>query len=170
MARRLSPGWPLPPALMSMPRSGPTPPVAPPHGGANNSRCGLDAASTPTLSLPPWMSASLSPCQRPPGPDRGDTRGGLDSHSQDGWRRCRRDDLHPSRPSRTPRRCGSLSGGSDARFPARPRYSYHAHHRPRWGDAGTGGRSSPPRRGRGHTRRFCRRRASPPTAPGWRSR
>ena len=27
-------------------------------------------------------------------------------------RRCRRDDLHPrSRPSRTPRRCGSLSGG-----------------------------------------------------------
>ena len=34
------------------------------------------------------------------------------------------------------------------------RYSYHAfHHRPRWGDAGTGGRSSPPRRGRErHTR------------------
>ena len=36
------------------------------------------------------------------------------------------------------------------------------HHRPRWGDAGTGGRSSPPRRGRErHTRPQVRRRAEP---------
>ena len=43
------------------------------------------------------------------------------------------------------------------------RYSYHAFiTRPRWGDAGTGGRSSPPRRGRErHTRPQVRRRAEP---------
>ena len=37
------------------------------------------------------------PARQPAGPDRGDTRGGLDSHSLlDGRRRrCRRDDLHP---------------------------------------------------------------------------
>ena len=36
------------------------------------------------------------------------------------------------------------------------------HHRPGWGDAGTGGRSSPPRRGRErHTRPQVRRRAEP---------
>ena len=43
------------------------------------------------------------------------------------------------------------------------RYSYHAFITdPRWGDAGTGGRSSPPRRGRErHTRPQVRRRAEP---------
>ena len=53
----------------------------------------------------------------------------------------------------------------DARFPARPLRQIQLsrlHHRPRWGDAGTGGRSSPPRRGRErHTRPQVRRRAEP---------
>ena len=88
-----------------------------------------------------------------------DTRGGLDSHSLlDGRRRrCRRDDLHPV-PDQAGRRAGAAhcpAGETDARFPALPLRQTQLsrlHHRPRWGDAGTGGRSSPP------------------TAPGWRSR
>ena len=43
------------------------------------------------------------------------------------------------------------AGEADTRFPARPLRQIQLsrlHHRPRWGDAGTGGRSSPPRRGR----------------------
>ena len=70
------------------------------------------------------------------------------------------------------------------RFPARPLRQIQLsrlHHRPRWGDAGTGGRSSPPRRGRErHTRPQVRRRAEPHAVgalrrqrrlaggPGWR--
>ena len=57
------------------------------------------------------------------------------------------------------------AGEADARFPALPLRQIQLsrlHHRPRWGDAGTGGRSSPPRRGReGHTRPQIRRRAEP---------
>ena len=122
----------------------------------------------------------------PAGPDRGDTRGGLDSHSLlDGRRRrCRRDDLHPV-PDQAGRPAGAAhcpAGEADTRFPARPLRQIQLsclHHRPRWGDAGTGGRSSPPRRGRErHTRPQVRRRAEPhavgarsaPTAPGWRYR
>ena len=102
-------------------------------------------------------------------PDRGDTRGGLDSHSLlDGRRRrCRRDDLHPV-PDQAGRRAGAAhcpAGEADTRFPARPLRQIQLsrlHHRPRWGDAGTGGRSSPPRRGRErHTRPQVRRRAEP---------
>ena len=100
------------------------------------------------------------PARQPAGSDRGDTRGGLDSHSLlDGRRRrCRRDDLHPV-PDQAGRRAGAAhcpAGEADARFPARPLRQIQLsrlHHRPRWGDAGTGGRSSPPRRGRErHTR------------------
>ena len=51
--------------------------------------------------------------------------------------------------------------GSPAR-PLRQIQLSRLHHRPRWGDAGTGGRSSPPRRGRErHTRPQVRRRAEP---------
>ena len=57
------------------------------------------------------------------------------------------------------------AGEADARFPTRPPCQIQLsrlHHRPRWGDAGTGGRSSPPRRGRErHTRPQVRRRAEP---------
>ena len=57
------------------------------------------------------------------------------------------------------------AGEADARFPARPLRQIQLsrlHHRPRWGDPGTGGRSSPPRRGRErHTRPQVRRRAEP---------
>ena len=55
----------------------------------------------------PTPGSQLRPLQ---GPDRGDTRGGLDSHSLlDGRRRrCRRDDLHPvpDQAGRRARRCG----------------------------------------------------------------
>ena len=85
----------------------------------------------------------------------------------DGARRCRRDDLHPV-PDQAGRRAGAAhcpAGEADARFPARPLRQIQLsrlHHRPRWGDAGTGGRSSPPRRGRErHTRPQVRRRAEP---------
>ena len=122
-------------------RAGPTPPVAPPtscvrrwagalrrgqgttHGAGRqrllrpHCRCRLPGNGCPLLYHHP-------PARQPAGPDRGDTRGGLDSHSLlDGRRRrCRRDDLHPV-PDQAGRRarCGSLSGGeADARFPARP--------------------------------------------------
>ena len=83
------------------------------------------------------------------------------------------------------RRAGAAhcpAGEADARFPARPLRQIQLsrlHHRPRWGDAGTGGRSSPPRRGRErHTRPQVRRRAEPHAVGalrrqrrlGWRSR
>ncbi len=53
-------------------------------------RCRLPGNGCPLLYDHP-------PARQPAGPDRGDTRGGLDSHSLlDGRRRrCRRDDLHP---------------------------------------------------------------------------
>ena len=53
-------------------------------------RCRLPGNGCPLLYHHP-------PARQPAGPDRGDTRGGLDSHSLlDGRRRrCRRDDLHP---------------------------------------------------------------------------
>ena len=57
------------------------------------------------------------------------------------------------------------AGEADARFPARPLRHLQLsrlHHRPRWGDAGAGGRSSPSRRGRErHTRPQVRRGAEP---------
>ena len=60
------------------------------------------------------FSITIRAARQPAGSDRGDTRGGLDSHSLlDGRRRrCRRDDLHPV-PDQAGRRrrCGSLSGG-----------------------------------------------------------
>ena len=73
------------------------------------------------------------PARQPAGPDRGDTRGGLDSHSLlDGRRRrCSPRRLTPrSRPSRTPRRCVLIvrrvkpTPGSQLALFAR--YSYHA--------------------------------------------
>ena len=95
-------------------RAGPTPPVAPPTscvrrwggcataGPGDNSRCGPTAASTPNCRCRlPGNGCPLlyhhPPARQPAGPDRGDTRGGLDSHSLlDGRRRrCRRDDVHP---------------------------------------------------------------------------
>ena len=72
------------------------------------------------------------PARQPAGPDRGDTRGGLDSHSLlDGRRRrCRRDDLHPfqTKPDAAPvrlivRRVKPTPGSQLALF---ARYSYHA--------------------------------------------
>ena len=82
-------------------------------------------------------------------------------------RRCCRDDLHPV-PDQAGRRAGAAhcpAGEADARFPTRPLRHLQLsrlHHRPRWGDPGTGGRSSPPRRGRErHTRPQVRRRAEP---------
>ena len=71
----------------------------------------------------------------------------LDSHSLlDGRRRrCRRDGLHPV-PDQARRPAGAAhcpAGEADARFPARPPCQIQLsrlHHRPRWGDAGTGGR------------------------------
>ena len=66
------------------------------------------------------------------------------------------------------RRAGAAhcpAGEADARFPTRPLRHLQLsrlHHRPRWGDPGAGGRSSPPRRGRErHTRPQVRRRAEP---------
>ena len=88
-------------------------------GPAGSSRCGPTAASMATLSSPPvvrWMSASPSPSASTPAcgtsSRRYRRRTGLPFPT--GWtappmlpRR-----LTPrSRPSRTPRRCGSLSGG-----------------------------------------------------------
>ena len=68
-----------------------------------------------------------------------------------------------TKPDAAPAHCPA--GEADARFPARPLRQIQLsrlHHRPRWGDAGTGGRSSPPRRGRErHTRPQVRRRAEP---------
>ena len=70
-----------------------------------------------------------------------------------------------TKPDAAPVRLISPAGEADARFPARPLRQIQLsrlHHRPRWGDAGTGGRSSPPRRGRErHTRPQVRRRAEP---------
>ena len=176
-------------ALMSRPcaRAGPTPPVAPPTscvrrwggcataGPGDNSRCGPTAASIPT----PWSPSAAGngcpllhrhpPAHQPAESHRGDTRGGLDSHSLlDGRRRrCRRDDLHPV-PDQAGRPAGAAhcpAGEADTRFPARPLRQIQLsrlHHRPRWGDAGTEGRSSPSRRGRErHTRPQVRRRAEP---------
>ena len=64
------------------------------------------------------------PARQPAGPDRGDTRGGLDSHSLlDGRRRrCRRDDLHPV-PDQAGRRAGAAhcpAGEADAPVPSSP--------------------------------------------------
>ena len=95
------------------------------------------------------------PAQKPAQSHRGDTRGGLDSHSLlDGRRRrCRRDDLHPV-PDQVGRPAGAAhrpAGEADTRFPARPLRQIQLsrlHHRPGRGVAGTGGRSSPPRRDR----------------------
>ena len=86
---------------------------------------------------------------------------------QTGARRLLRQALHPV-PDQAGRPAGAAhcpAGEADARFPARPLRQIQLsrlHHRPRWGDAGTGGRSSPPRRGRErHTRPQVRRRAEP---------
>ena len=84
--------------------------------------------------------------RQPAGPDRGDTRRGLDSHSLlDGRRRrCRRDDLHPV-PDRGGRRAGTAhrpAGEADARFPTGPLRHLQLsrlHHRPGRRDPGTGG-------------------------------
>ena len=86
---------------------------------------------------------------------------------QTGARRLLRQALPPV-PDQAGRPAGAAhcpAGEADARFPARPLRQIQLsrlHHRPRWGDAGTGGRSSPPRRGRErHTRPQVRRRAEP---------
>ena len=168
-------------------------------GPGDNSRCGPTAASTPTLSLPPagkWMSASLSPVRQRAslaGPDRGDTRGGLGlpfPSWMDGAGDVAETTYTPfqteaGRPAGAAHR---PAGWADSPVPRSPssigqiQLSRRLHHRPRWGDPGwpPGGRSSPPRRGRErHTRPGKVRRwaephavgdASPPTAPGWRSR
>ena len=106
-------------------------------GPGDNSRCGPTAASRPhcRCRLPGNGCPLLyhhPPARQPAGPDRGDTRGGLDSHSLlDGRRRrCRRDDLHPV-PDQAGRRAGAAhcrrvkpTPGSQLALFAR--YSYHA--------------------------------------------
>ena len=76
-----------------------------------------------------------------------------------------------TKPDAAPARLIVRAGEADARFPARPLRQIQLsrlHHRPRWGDAGTGGRSSPPRRGRErHTRPQVRRRAEPHANGAW---
>ena len=131
------------------------------YGGADNSRCGPTAASTPTPACREMESASLSPSASAQPADL-IPRGGLAT----GWTAppCRRT-TYPV-PDQAGRRAGAAQAGeADARFPARPLRQIQLsrlHHRPRWGDAGTGGRSSPPRRGRErHTRPQVRRRAEP---------
>ena len=61
-----------------------------------------------------------------------------------------------TKPDAAPVRLIVPAGEADARFPTRPLRQIQLsrlHHRPRWGDPGAGGRSSPPRRGRErHTR------------------
>ena len=119
-----------------------------------------------TLSFPPaggkWMAASPSPsaARQPAGPDRGDTGGGLDSHSVslDGRRRrCCPETTSPrSRPSRTPAPCGSCPAGEPRRpvsqlaLPS-PDTAIRLHHRPQMGRPWNSMvfRSSPPRRGLG---------------------
>ena len=71
-------------------------------------------------------------------------------------------------PDQAGRRAGAAhcpAGEAGARFSTgslRHLQLSRLHHRPGWGDAGTGGRSSPPRRGRErHTRPQVRRRAEP---------
>ena len=85
----------------------------------------------------------------------------------DGARRFCRDHLHPL-PDQAGRRAGAAhcpAGEAGARFSTgslRHLQLSRLHHRPGWGDAGTRGRSSPPRRGRErHTRPQVRRRAEP---------
>ena len=85
--------------------------------------------------------------------DRGDTRGGT---YWDGAADVAETTYTPfqTKPDAAPvrlivRRVKPTPGSQLALF---ARYRSRLHHRPRWGDAGTGGRSSPPRRGRGHTR------------------
>ena len=87
-------------------------------------RCRLPGNGCPLLYHHP-------PARQPAGPDRGDTRGGLDSHSLlDGRRRrCRRDDLHPV-PDQAGRRAGTAhrpAGEAGARFSTAlfATYSYH---------------------------------------------
>ena len=90
------------------------------------------------------------PARQPAGPDRGDTRGGLDSHSLlDGRRRrCRRDDLHPVPDHAAPvPHCPSRRRFPPAITPSSDGETWNADHR-RHADGTT----------------------SPPTAPGWRSR
>ena len=91
------------------------------------------------------------PPARPPAEShRGDTRRCLDADSLlDGRRRrCGRDHLHPV-PGRGGRRAGTAhrpAGEAGARFSTgslRHLQLSRLHHRPRRGDAGTGGRSSP---------------------------
>ena len=92
---------------------------------------------------------------------------------QTGARRLLRQALH-SVPDQAGRPAGAAhcpAGEADTRFPARPLRQIQLsrlHHRPRWGDVGTGGRSSPPRRGRErHTRPQVRRRAEPHAVGAW---
>ena len=110
------------------------------------------------------------PARQPAGPDRGDTRGGLESHSLLRWTAPPMSPrlLTPrSRPSRMQRRCKLIvrrvkpTPGSQLALFAR--YSYHAFITDRGRrDSGTGGRPSPPRRGREHHKRpQVRRRAEP---------
>ena len=149
------------------------------YGGArtDNSRCGAElsgfyAHTVVAACREMDVRFSITIRQRASLRDliESDTRGGLDSHSLlDGRRRrCRRDDLHPV-PDQAGRPAGAAhcpAGEADTRFPSRPLRQIQLsrlHHRPRWGDAGTGGRSSPPRRGRERhvPRPQVRRRAEP---------
>ena len=80
-------------------------------------RCRLPGNGCPLLYHHP-------PARQPAGPDRGDTRGGLDCHSLlDGRRRrCRRDDLHPV-PDQVGRPAGAAhcpAGGSRHPVPSSP--------------------------------------------------
>ena len=131
-----------------------------PHG--DNSRCGPTAASTATLCPLPLcreMDGPLLYHHPPAAPACEDLIEAIPEEDwtpipywMDGSRRCRRDDLHPV-PDQAGRRAGAAHCrrcwvNADARFPARPLRQIQLsrlHHRPRWGDAGTGGRSSPPR-------------------------
>ena len=146
-------------------RAVPTPPAAPPTscvrrwggcatpGPGDNSRCGPTAASTLIAWYPSaarWMSASPSqstkastmssrPYLKMPG-----------RRFPTGWTAppmWQRPPISPSRVSPTPRGAAHRPAcEAHARFPVGPlrHLQVSLHHRPRWGDAGTGGRPSPP--------------------------
>ena len=112
-------------------------------------------AHTVVAACRKWMSASLSPSRQ-----RASLRDLIEAIPEEGWTPIpywmdgaadvAEDDLHPV-PDQAGRPAGAAhcpAGEADARFPARPLRQIQLsrlHHRPRWGDAGTGGRSSPPR-------------------------
>ena len=146
------------------------------YGGARGQlTVRADSGSTPTLSLPPagkWMSASLSPIRQ-----RASLRDLIEAIPEEDWTPIpywmdgaadvAETTYTPfqTKPDAAPvrlivRRVKPTPGSQKSSL--RQIQLSRLHHRPGWGDAGTGGRSSPPRRGRErHTRPQVRRRAEP---------